>query len=511
MIRWLLLLPLLLSLPVQAATRLTLSPGPYRQEQSLQLTVISDGELPAEALDIKPLFANFVIGQLRWQTDPQAQTTVWTIPLIPRLSGRVTLPPLRVGHDLTAAQALPIAPPPSQQAAGLANQAARLQGRLDTDQALVGQPLLYEARIWMHPGVQMANLTAPSLEGARITAIGDDEQLSELIGGQRVLSLQRHYLIVPEVPGQVRLYGAQAQGEELEDAQGLQLRPRPVHLQAPDRDLQVTALPAGAPELVADEVRLSQRWEPAQGPYRQGDPIVRVVTLELLQADPRRVPTLGLPQQTGLRSYDDGQQSQISLQEGRLRIQQTLRQALIPVAGGDLTLPAIEIPWWDARHQRQETASLPATTLAILAQPTQPAADRKETAAPAVYWLAGLLPPLLVLWWWLRRDHWPRLRWLALGWHSLRLLYVSRQPDACRQHAQLLTWARWRWPDAPPSGVETLPCYAALSAQLDPLLAACFASPAGEYHWPAKLTWRLLTWRGSAIQHAAGLNPGALD
>jgi len=283
-IRWRLLLLLMLSLPLQAAPRLTLSPGPYRQEQSLQLTVTADGQLPAEALDIKPLFASFVIGQLRWQQDAQRQTTQWLIPLIPRLSGTVSLPALQVANSMTVARRLQVAPP--QAATGLAGQAARLQGQLDRDQALVGQPLIYEARIWMHPGVQMASLTAPSLEGANISLLGEDEQTSQLLKGQRILGLLRRYLVVPEVPGQTRLYGAQAQGEELEDAQGLQLRHRPLLLQAPDRDLQVTALPAGAPELVANQVRLTQRWEPAQGPYRQGEPIIRVLTLALEQADP---------------------------------------------------------------------------------------------------------------------------------------------------------------------------------------------------------------------------------
>ena len=106
----------------------------------------------------------------------------------------------------------------------------------------------------MHPGVQMASLTAPSLEGANISLLGEDEQTSQLLKGQRILGLLRRYLVVPEVPGQSRLYGAQAQGEELEDAKGLQLRHRPLLLQAPDLDLQVTALPAGAPELVANQV-----------------------------------------------------------------------------------------------------------------------------------------------------------------------------------------------------------------------------------------------------------------
>ena len=68
---------------------------------------------------------------------------------------------------------------------------------------------------------------------------------------------------------------------------------------------------------------ITQRWEPAQGPYRQGEPIIRVLTLALEQADPRRLPTLALPQQAGLRSYDDGQQTHVTLQANQLQIQQS--------------------------------------------------------------------------------------------------------------------------------------------------------------------------------------------
>lgn len=509
--RWLLML-LMLSLPLQAATGLSLSPPPYRLGQSLQLTLQTEGLLPAEALDIKPLFTSFVIGQLRWQQDPQRQSTQWLIPLVPRLSGTVELPALQVGQERTAAQPLQIDLPPVPRLPNLNRQAAQLQGQLSRDHALVGQPLIYEARIWMHPGVQMASLTAPSLEGANISLLGEDEQTSELIQGQRVLSLLRRYLVVPEVPGEVRVFGAQAQGEELEDAQGLQLKASPLRLEAAAQTLKVTALPADAPELVANAVNLSQHWEPAQGPYRQGDPIIRVLTLELVQADPRRVPTLGLPQQAGLRSYEDGQQTQITLQGGELQIRQTLRQALIPVAGGDLSLPAIEITWWNALTQQSETSRLPAISLPVLALPavTSATQDRPAPTVSLVWW-GVLLPPLLALWCWRRRDRLPKPRWLALLWHSLRLLQASRQPDARHLHACLLAWARWRWPQTPPTCVEALPCYADFATQLDPLLAACFANRPTDWRWSLDVTRRLLIWQGGNSRQSEGLNPNALD
>jgi len=516
----LLVLVLMLSLPLQAVPRLSLSPPPYQQAQSLQLTVTADGLLAAEALDIKPLFASFIIGQLRWQQDSRQQITQWHIPLVPRLSGRIPLPALRVGEESTAEQPLQIAPPSAPAAPDLARQAAQLQGQLSREQALVGQPLIYEARIWMHPGVQMASLTAPSLEGASISVLGEDEQTSELHQGQRVLGLLRRYLVVPEVPGALQLYGVQAQGEELEDAQGLQMRARPLRLQAPNSPLVVAALPPDAPELVAEAVRLTQRWEPTQGPYRLGAPIIRELTLELVNADPRRLPALSLPQHPGLRSYEDGNQLQIRLQDGRLQIRQTLRQALIPISGAVIALPAIEIPWWDAVRQEVTTARLPAIDLPLAAPPAAPAvASPRQSSAPWRDWWLGLVGLPLLLWLLICQHRRQRRQpislplppTLALIWHSLRLIRAGQQADARQLHACLLTWARWRWPVSPPSCVEAMPCYRTLASELDPLLAACFAPDSVAYRWPAGLTRRLLTWRQPHEPAASGHNPGALD
>ncbi len=174
----------------------------------------------------------------------------------------------------------------------------------------------------------------------------------------------------------------------------------------------------------------------------------------------------------------------------------TQRIVHVPQQAGELTLPAVELSWWDTASGQPRKVALPAHRYTIEATtPSQEAAgtdDEKASQAtddaeatprtlPATArellqsghdtpwpWLTAVttLLWLLTLWLWLRER----------GQHCSRRPseHEHRQPDsngalarkrfhqACRENlaeparSYLLAWARAHWPDDPPAGLEAL-------------------------------------------------------
>ena len=150
--------------------------------------------------------------------------------------------------------------------------------------------------------------------------------------------------------------------------------------------------------------------------------------------------------------------------------------ALIPSEAGTLTLPAIEIPWWNTDTQQMEIARIPSKTLVVLPAlgssgnspipaPATTVQPMPAPAAPANGWLAGGADRF---WPWLSLGL--AMAWLltAAGWWrsqrraQTRVLPANKSPGekqllaevqkACAANnaeatkVALLRWASLRWP-----------------------------------------------------------------
>ncbi len=112
---------LILTLPVYALENIQATTDASRlyEQQSLLLTITADDQLEVGALDIRPLFRAFIVGEVHFATSSQGSqfTSQWQIPLLPLHAGVQQIPPLPLAGYMS--QALPLQvlkglPPKSQ-------------------------------------------------------------------------------------------------------------------------------------------------------------------------------------------------------------------------------------------------------------------------------------------------------------------------------------------------------------------------------------------------------------
>jgi len=156
--------------------------------------------------------------------------------------------------------------------------------------------------------------------------------------------------------------------------------------------------------------------------------------------------------------------------------------ALIGVVGGDIELPALEVPWWDIAAGTWRVATLPSRTLAVRGEPVVSAPPETEAPVEATgdpapvpplvpdgFWprasqlLLALWLLTLFAWWWSSRDRKRERREPApppVYKQQAKLLKSARRAamdgDAAGVRGALLQWGRLQWPEGAPRSIGDL-------------------------------------------------------
>ncbi|MBW3140175.1 BatD family protein [Ferrimonas balearica] len=437
---WLGLSPATLALTELQAS---IDQNPVVAGQSFILEVVADDDVESNALDTSALLRDFAVGQTRVSRSTQIvnfdarRETRWTVMLIARNPGQVTLPALDINGVRSQPIALTVLAPGDAQ---VQNQTPLvfLETDLAQDTLWLGQPAKATVRLFLGADLQRGALNAPSADNALIRQLGQDRESSQIIKGRRYRIIERDYVIVPQITGTVSLQPANFEGDVLVPSGRRDLfgraQPKPMAIQGEPIELNVKAQPASYQGhwLAADLVTLNDSLDPSQS-FEVGQPISRTLTLTAVGAVEESLAEIPLEVPESLRLYTDKNQRQGGVQNGQLiaRLEQTM--AIVPSQPGEYTLPEIKVPWWNARLDRQQWATLPAQTITVTgtaASPATPPPVLSDSARPAAepitqtpnspgYW--PWATALFALLW---------LATLAWGWQRGRGYRTEPQPAA---------------------------------------------------------------------------------
>jgi hypothetical protein len=274
-------------------------------------------------------------------------------------------------------------------------------------------------------------------------------------------------------------------------------------------------------------VQLSEEWSRDPAELKAGEPITRNITISALGQIETQIPALELPEVDGLNVYTDKPELGRVMEAGGIRGIRSDQYAIIGVNGGEIELPAVELPWWDIEAGEWRVARLPATTLEIAAgasqrvvPPETPAteavvAESSGQATPAEQPLPSLLPDsawkrisqllaalwlvTVFAWWWFSRDTKREVRQPEpppIYKQQDKLLKAARKAardgDAAGVRSALIEWGRLQWPDAPPRSVGDVATRVSspLADELNKLSAASYGP--GSAEWDAEQLAKLL-------------------
>ncbi len=250
-----------------------------------------------------------------------------------------------------------------------AAQEVRLDARLQPENDIrAGQPLYYEIDVltdtWLTGTPDFSRFQAP---GTLITFEGSQGRtIQRNIEGKRYFGLSYRYRLIPLESGVTTLPSLQ-----LEVPVGQSDKPLVATLSA--RAFSVQPLPAAEAagiSLLATDVQLSQSLSPDTLSIQTGQPLVREIRVHAQGALALSIPrTLATPSLAGtelpaeVRALTDQRGHSI----GGERIEQV---RYLPEQAGTLTLPAVELSWWDIDEGKVKRARLPELEVEVTAAET---------------------------------------------------------------------------------------------------------------------------------------------
>ena len=249
--------------------------------------------------------------------------------------------------------------------------------------------------------------------------------------------------------------------------------------------LPIPPLPDNYPDafwLPARDVTLNEEWSREPDRIDAGEPVTRRVTISALGQIETQIPAIEPPEIDGMNVYADKPELSRRIEGDGIRGIRKDQYALIGVAGGDVELPAVEVPWWDIASGTWRVASLPSRTVTVRGEPAAAAPREPEIPAesavepapvpalvPGGFWprasqlLLALWLLTLFAWWWSSRDRRRAPREPApppVYKQQAKLVKSARKAavagDAAAARKALLDWARLEWPAGAPRSIGEL-------------------------------------------------------
>lgn len=439
-------------------------------------------------------------------------STRWIVTLLPRQSGYVVVPPLKLGDAQSQPITLQVLKNDPNSGGKLAP--IFIDASLDRESVYVQAQAVLTLRIYHSVSLyDDSSLTPLSIPDARVEQLGDPRTFETDINGVRHGVIELRYAIFPQQSGELSIPAQVFSATPVERSNGYEFNPfgprpgRPTRVKSPEIPLEVkprpASWPADVPWLPARALTLSEAWNPEPKAVTVGDSLTRSLMLRAEGLSSAQLPPLPIQDSAGLRRYPDQPQQRNEVNDKGLIGSREESEALVPSQSGRITLPEVQVLWWNTELDRLENASLPARTLEVASNPSleveAPVGGQAvaRDATQVLLWPWQLACALLALttvlgfglWWHARRQ--PAILPTAQTGPSPRTLLddlkracLANDPQATRQ--ALDAWARQQ----PETLADMAARFATLSDALDGLNGALYSETGNQ--WQGESLWKAI-------------------
>ncbi len=414
----------------------------------------------------------------------------WTLNVMAKQPGKLLLPPVPFGSDNSPSYEVMVnkATTTDSNKKDFFTRIRVNKSKIYVQQQLVVTQQLFSAYNLAAYG--MGDLKFGGLDVV-VEPLGDEKQYKTRMDGQAYVVVEKQFAVFPQQSGKLELEPilAEAQtGSRSNSIFNQFARGKVVRARSDAIQVEVMDMPADAnmsPWLPASDLALLEQWADNPPKFVQGEPLTRTLSIKAEGLSAAQLPVLPDIAIDGFKQYPDQPLLENIRNDSGLSGYRVEKVAFIPTRPGKITLPAIEIPWWNTRTNQREVARIPSREVEVMpspvAQKATPAAAApmtetpiQSTPVPASESSAEPVPEVNAdnnqLWMWVAVIS--SLGWLAtaLSWflfgsakqmrkhtadeqtHSQQaalfkaVLASCKQGDASDCRAQILKWAKHYFP-----------------------------------------------------------------
>lgn len=458
-------------------------------DESFRLVFESDNAVDGEP-NFSPLQKDFEILSQSQSTNMSfvngrySRKGVWSLNLIAKKSGSLTIPSVFFGKDQSPALRIQIQDPTTAKKQSSKDKDVFIQVEIDEDKAWVQSQIIYSVRLFSR--ISMSNLrsTEPKTNDpdAIIQQMGNATTFEAFRGGIRYAVHEVRYAVYPQHSGKltfnpVIFEGQISRGRSqslfdqfLNTGERKRVRSNTVSVDIEARPSNVKL----SEWLPAKRIKLSEEWSEDISQLKNGDPVTRTITITADGNMAENLPDLEMTDIKNLKQYPDKPLLDNKITDHGISGTKQIKVALIPTSAGRFKIPSISLPWWNTKTGRQEVAHLPEKLIQVHGEAAQAITVAPEATNTQTEEISEKPISINTVTQTVSATYWPWLSlFLGTGWLiTLSLLFrkktesvttkprhkkIPLQPleKAVQQHCHnndanltkdaLLSWAKVRW------------------------------------------------------------------
>jgi BatD DUF11 like domain len=371
-----LLLSLLIgSATLHAAVDATVDRQRLALGDTLRLTIsATEDDEDVSGVDLSHLEADFEVLQRSTQSNTRIVNGKRThnrqliVEIAPRRKGRLTVPAFRVGTGITQAFTVTVSDAPQVDPG---NETVLFEAELDRQEVYVQGQLILTLRLQQAINLDRRSISELELDNAFVLPL-EQQSFQRTIDGRPWLVHEVRYAIFPEQSGTLEIPAQSFSARESRPRRSLfDSSANGRLIRRSTAALRVTVLPrpleypGGATWLPARAVTLKETWSADPATLKAGESVTRTIEIRGAGLQGAQLPPVTPGVTDGLKYFPD--QPSIDDSEISSGVLGSRRDsvAIVPTRAGQVTLPEIQVPWWDTQAGELRVATLPALTLDI--------------------------------------------------------------------------------------------------------------------------------------------------
>ena len=438
--------------------------------QAFHLILNLDENAPAGLPDFSPLQYDFEIHGTAHRAsymfiDGQSKaSSSWTVTLIPKRTGKITIPAIQVGHARSTPSSIEVTNTPRVSADNTSTAPATalfIKTLANESKPFINQQLIYTVKIYHNTSLLDAFYQPPQLSDAITMPLGENRQYQVIENGRPYLVEEQKYAFFPQQSGAHTLYPPSFQALIYDDI------PRRVRADGQSKLLHVKPIPEpfkNKPWVPAKSLALTEHYDTHDTVFNEGTTLTRTLTLRAAGLPAELLPPLDIPKSTAYNTYAEHPVLSTEAQGNDIMGKTTVKINYLLNQAGQITLPEQTVTWYNTETKQTEHATLPKRIVHVKAHtaaepsslpPQTNISDIKKTEraptkvtfkhALAVH--AGLLFLLIFSSFFIFFYHANRKNTYFIkrrAFKTLRKACLRHQPQAA--HDALMSWAKLTWP-----------------------------------------------------------------
>ena len=351
-----------------------LDPPAARLGQVFHLNFTIEGSQRVGIPDFTPLQTDFtVIGTERSTAysmlNGQTKTMVqWMVLLTAKKTGMLTIPAIQFGSQQSTPSSIQITEEKvnatQEQPSGALPEEVMLKIEVDRQALLVNEQLIYTVKLYNSQRLLDAQYVPPQVEDALMVPLGEGRRYQTTLAGQQYSVEEQQYAIFPQKSGELSIIAPEFSALVFDTV------PRRITAHVKSINIPVKPIPAnitGKYWLPAKQMAITETYDKSSDTLTEGSTLVRHITIQASGMPAQLLPTLSFKSQAEFNVYPEKPELQNTARQQQLIGRTDTKVTYILNQSGTVTIPALEVPWFNTDTGKEEIASLPARTITIQA------------------------------------------------------------------------------------------------------------------------------------------------